>query len=38
MFAILFGISRADLEAMSVPEMTDHIDFWAERNEGGQDG
>lgn len=30
MFAIQLGIDRHALEAMSVPEMVDHVDYWAE--------
>lgn len=30
MFAISLGIPRAQMEAMSVPELVDHLDYWNE--------
>lgn len=32
MFAIQLRISREQMEAMSVPEMVDHVDYWFELN------
>lgn len=30
MFAVLLGVDRTHLEAMSIPEMVDHADYWSE--------
>lgn len=30
MFAVQLGVSRDRMEAMSVPEMVDHVDYWAD--------
>jgi hypothetical protein len=38
MFAIQLGIGREQMEAMSVPDMVDHTDYWFELNRGSQDG
>ena len=38
MFALCLGIDREHMEAMSVPEMVDHLDYWAElRSDRGGD-
>jgi hypothetical protein len=38
MFAVALRIPRDRMEDLSVPEMVDHVDYWAEMNRGGQDG
>jgi hypothetical protein len=38
MFAVSLGIPRGQMEDLSIPEMVDHVDYWAEMNRGGQDG
>ena len=37
MFAVSLGIPRDRMVDLSVPEMVDHVDYWAEMK-GGQDG
>ena len=34
MFAIRMGVGRSALEAMSVPQMVDHVDYLNTMNEG----
>lgn len=36
-FAVSLGIPRAQMAAMSVPEMVDHLDYWHE-NRRSEDG
>jgi hypothetical protein len=38
MFDLQLRISRDQMEAMSVPEMVDHVDYWFELNRGGPGG
>lgn len=37
-FAIQLGIGRRDLEDMSLPQMTAHLDHYAELTRRNQDG
>jgi len=38
MFAVSMGIPRGQMLDMSVPEMVEHIDWWAETNRRSGDG
>lgn len=38
MFAISLGIPRRDMLDMSVPEMADHVDYWAALTERPDNG
>lgn len=38
MFAISLGIPRGQMMDMSVPEMVDHVDYWAAVTGVDQDG
>jgi hypothetical protein len=37
MFAVSLGIPRGQMVDLSVPEMVDHVDYWAELR-GSHDG
>lgn len=38
MFAVTLGISRDQMIDLSVPEMVDHLEYWAKLTEGGPGG
>jgi hypothetical protein len=38
LFAVALRIPRDQMVELSIPEMVDHVDYWAEMNKGGQDG
>jgi hypothetical protein len=38
MFAVGMGIPREQMEAMSLPEMTDHVEFWMTMREAQNGG
>jgi hypothetical protein len=34
MFAVSLGIPRTQMVELSVPQMVDHVDYWAETTKG----